>query len=136
MPRKAFQYDPCRLRPFEAGGELFEGFKGYVKSGPLFRFGKPFVLWRVSRHKGVLAELDIKRKSHHAAWGAFGEHVTAPGLIDKRFHRDGWDLFNRRLEADYMAEPPEGREDAEECLFFAAELVAACRSFLENRKGV
>lgn len=85
--------------------------------------------------KAVLAELDKKRKSHHAAWAAFGEYVTAPGLMDKRFHRDGWDLFNRRLEADYMAEPEESLEGAEECLVFAAEMVAACRTFLENRKG-
>ncbi len=36
--------------------------------------------------KAVLSELDLIQKSHQAVWSAFAEHITNPGLIDRRFH--------------------------------------------------
>ena len=46
---------------------------------------------------GVLLELDIERSSHHAVWAAFGEFVTARGLMDARHHHAGLRWFRARL---------------------------------------
>lgn len=82
---------------------------------------------------GLLMTLDIERGSHHALWSAFGEHVSAPGLLDKKYHRLALDLFYQRSQADYMAVPESTAEDAATALRMAAEFVAACRAFLESR---
>lgn len=83
--------------------------------------------------KAVLAELGISRKSHHAVWGAFGEHVAKTGLMETKYHGGGIDLFSSRLDSDYLPRPKDTFETADEALSFAIEFVAACRTFLENR---
>lgn len=81
--------------------------------------------------------INIERGSHHSLWSAFGEHISAPGLLDKRYHRLALDLFYQRSQADYMAVPESTAEDAATALRMATDFVTACRAFLENRdKGV
>lgn len=84
---------------------------------------------------GLLMALGTERGSHHALWSAFGEYVTAPGHLDKKYHRFALDLFYQRSQADYMAIPESTAEDAAAALAEAAKFVAACRAFLENQKG-
>lgn len=87
--------------------------------------------------KAVLAELDLPRKSHQAVWGAFSQFVTNPGLMDRKYHAGGIDLFASRLDSDYLPKPKDTLKTAEEALSFATEFVAACRTFLGSReKGV
>jgi hypothetical protein len=47
----------------------------------------------------VLLELGIERGSHHGVWAAFGEHVTARGLMDARHPGESI--------ADRLSLPPE-----------------------------
>lgn len=84
---------------------------------------------------GLLMAFDIERSSHHALWSAFGEFISAPGLLDKKYHRFALDLFYQRSQADYMAIPESTAEDATAALTEAAEFVATCRAFLESREG-
>lgn len=77
---------------------------------------------------------DIERGSHHALWSAFGEHVTAPGHLDKKYHRFALDLFYQRSQADYMAIPESAAEDAATALALTAEFVTACRTLLGSRE--
>jgi len=79
----------------------------------------------------MLLELGIERSSHHAVWAAFGEQVTARGLLDARYHRAGLDLLRARSSSDYLAEPEDTQEDAAEALGLAQEFASACRSALE-----
>jgi uncharacterized protein (UPF0332 family) len=81
----------------------------------------------------VLLELGIQRASHHALWGAFGQFVTAPGLLDARYHHVAVRLFADRSRAEYQAKPGGTREDAERDLAAARDFVAACRAFLGKR---
>jgi len=82
----------------------------------------------------VLLELGIQRSSHHAVWAAFGQFVTAPGLMEARRHHAGLRLFADRSRSDYLAKPGGTREDAERDLEVARDFVAACRGFLEKRE--
>jgi hypothetical protein len=82
---------------------------------------------------GLLLALDVERGSHHALWSAFGEHVSAPGVLDKKYHRYALDLFYQRSQADYLALPESTPGDATAAITKATEFVAACRTFLENR---
>jgi hypothetical protein len=83
--------------------------------------------------RAVLLVLEIHRKSHHAHWAAFGQHVTAAGLLPVRLHQVGLELFLARRESDYFAEPTDTPEDAQAALEEAREFVSACRSFVESR---
>ena len=83
---------------------------------------------------GVLLELDIERSSHHAVWAAFGEFVTARGLMDARHHHAGLRWFRARNDSDYFTVPADTREKAEEAVAAARDFVAACRSFLDSRQ--
>lgn len=81
--------------------------------------------------KAVLEALGIERKTHQAVWSAFGQEVAKAGLMDSKYHSTGVRLFNRRIKSDYWAKPNDNAEDAQTALTFAAEFVAACRTFLE-----
>jgi len=83
----------------------------------------------------VLLELGIERSSHHGVWAAFGQFVTAKGLMDVRFHHAGLDWLAARNDSDYFAEPGDTQEDAEDALAMARDFVAACRTFLEGREA-
>ncbi len=83
--------------------------------------------------KGVLLELNIERGSHKGVWSAFGQFVTAPGLMDVRYHHEGIRLFSARSRSEYRAKPTDTCQDAQKELDVARDFVAACRSFLENR---
>ena len=83
----------------------------------------------------VLLELGIQRSSHHAVWAAFGQFVTAPGLMEARYHHMGIRLFADRSRAEYRAKPGGTREDADRDLTAARDFVAACRVFLAEREG-
>jgi hypothetical protein len=80
----------------------------------------------------VLLELGIRRSSHHGVWAAFGQFVSAPGLMEARHHHAGIRLFADRSRSDYLAKPGATREDAERDLTTARDFVAACRHFLEK----
>ena len=82
--------------------------------------------------KAILVELGIERGSHHGLWAAFGQFVTAPGLMDVRFHHEGIRLFSARSRSEYQAKPTDTLADAEKELGVAREFVAACRAFLEG----
>jgi uncharacterized protein (UPF0332 family) len=82
----------------------------------------------------VLLEQGIERSSHHGVWAAFGQFVTAKGLMDVRFHHAGLEWFAARNDSDYFAEPGDTQEDAEDALAMAREFVTACRDFLEARE--
>lgn len=84
--------------------------------------------------KAALSDLEIPRKSHQAVWAAFGQQVTKPGLMDKKFHSGGVRLFSSRMKSDYFPNSNDSGEAAQKALSFAAEFVAACRAFLESRK--
>lgn len=81
----------------------------------------------------VLLELGVERGSHHGVWAAFGQFVTAPGLLDVRYHRMGIELFGARSRSEYRGKPTDTREDAEGDLLAAGRFVAACRGFLEKQ---
>jgi len=83
--------------------------------------------------KAVLFRLGIERKSHHAVWGAFGEMVVNPGLMEKRYHKGAVDLFLSRVESDYSPRTKDTPETTQGFLIFATEFVAACRGFLQGR---
>ena len=82
----------------------------------------------------VLLELDIRRSSHHAVWAAFGQFVTARGLMDVRHHHVGLRLFADRSRSDYLARPGGTQEDAERNLRAAGDFVAACETLLASRE--
>jgi len=81
----------------------------------------------------VLKDLGIERKSHHALWAAFGEHVAVKGLMPPKYHRYGLDAFSARSLSEYVAEPEDTPEDAAEALRMAREFVSASRGFLNRR---
>ena len=80
----------------------------------------------------VLLELDIERSSHHGVWAAFGQFVTAKGLMDAHYHHIGIEWFRARGDSDYFAEPDDTRDDARNAVAAARDFVAACRRFLER----
>jgi len=82
--------------------------------------------------KGMLVELNIERGSHRGVWSAFGQFVTAPGLMDVRYHHEGIRLFSARSRSEYRAKPTDTCQDAQKELEVARDFVAACRSFLER----
>jgi uncharacterized protein (UPF0332 family) len=84
--------------------------------------------------QAVLVELAIERGSHHGLWAAFGQFVTAPGLMDVRYHHEGIRLFSARSRSEYQAKPTDTLADAQKELGVAREFVAACRAFLEGRQ--
>jgi len=81
----------------------------------------------------VLKELGIERRSHHATWAAFGEHVASKGLIDAKHHRAGLDAFSARSFSDYLPTPKDTPEDATRALRAAREFVAASRVLLARQ---
>jgi hypothetical protein len=81
----------------------------------------------------VLKTLGIERKSHHALWSGFGEHVTSKGLIAPKFHRLALDAFSARSLSDYLAQPTDTIDDAGESLAVATDFVGVCRRFVETR---
>lgn len=81
----------------------------------------------------VLVHLDIQRSSHHGLWSAFGQFVTAPGLLEVRYHRLALNLFLARNDSDYLPQAEVTAHAAENALSSAREFVAACREFLESR---
>jgi uncharacterized protein (UPF0332 family) len=81
----------------------------------------------------VLTSLGVERSSHRALWSAFGEHVVAPNLMERRFHRDAISLFMARNESDYLPEPTDTPEDAERSLAVAEQFVQAAKAFLDTR---
>jgi len=81
----------------------------------------------------VLPELGVERGSHHGVWAAFGQFVTARGLLDVRFHRVGIELFDARSRSEYRGKPADTKEDAEGDLLAAGQFVAACRALLEKQ---
>jgi uncharacterized protein (UPF0332 family) len=83
--------------------------------------------------KAVLLVLGIERSSHHGVWAAFGQSVARPGLMDSQLHRTALEAFQSRVRSDYLAEPGDTREDAEDDLAVARDFVAACGTFLGNR---
>lgn len=80
----------------------------------------------------VLLETGVVRSSHHGLWSAFGQFITAPGLMDVQHHRAALRLFAARSRSEYMANPTDTREDAARDLATARDFVAACRCFLET----
>ncbi len=80
----------------------------------------------------VLLELGIQRSSHHAMWAAFGQFVVHPGLIATHYHRAGLDMARARAGSDYLAEPEDTLENAQDDLLMARDFVAACRGFLDK----
>jgi uncharacterized protein (UPF0332 family) len=78
----------------------------------------------------VLLELGIARSSHHGVWAAFGQFVTAKGLMDAEHHRTGTRLFRSRIRSDYHGAPGMTQENAEAALDMARAFVAACRRAL------
>lgn len=83
--------------------------------------------------KAVLLELGIERSSHHGVWAAFGQFVARPGLMNSRLHAAALEALQSRVRSDYLAEPGDTREDAEDALAAARDFVAACRTFLKGR---
>ena len=83
----------------------------------------------------VLLDLGIQRSSHHAIWAAFGQFVVAPGLMATHYHRAGMDMARARTDSDYLPEPEDTFENAQEDLLMAREFVTACRNFLEGREA-
>ena len=81
----------------------------------------------------VLLELGVQRSSHRAVWAAFGQFVVREGLIDTCYHRAGLDMARARSDSDYLAEPEDTLENAQDDLLMAREFVAACRSFLDKQ---
>ena len=83
--------------------------------------------------KAVLERLGCERKSHQSVWAAFGQLVAKQGLMDNKYHRGGLDLFDSRINSDYMPKPMDTEETAQSSLSFATDLVGACRAFLEKK---
>ncbi len=83
--------------------------------------------------KAVLEGMGVDRKSHQAVWAAYGQLVAKPGLMDKKYHGGGLDLFDSRINSDYMPRPMDTQEAAQSAHSFAAEFLAACRTFLGSR---
>lgn len=84
--------------------------------------------------KAVLESIGCDRKSHQSVWAAFGQSVAKPGLMDRKFHRGGLDLFVGRINSDYLPRPVDTLKTAQQALSFAAEFVSACRAFLDSRE--
>ena len=80
----------------------------------------------------ILKEIGIERKSHHALWAAFGEFITSKGLMDVKYHRYALDAFSERSLSDYLSQPEDTREDAQNNLEKASEFVNACRIYLNR----
>ena len=59
---------------------------------------------------------------------------VAPGRMDTHYHRAGMDMARARTGSDYLPEPEDTVENAQEDLLMAREFVAACQSFLEGRE--
>lgn len=81
----------------------------------------------------VLLGLGVERSSHHGVWAAFGQFVTARGLLNARYHRMGLKWFRARDESDYFAAPTDTREHATHAVAAARDFVGACRAHLEGR---
>jgi hypothetical protein len=81
----------------------------------------------------VLLELGIERSTHRGLWAAFGQFVGKVGLMDPEYHRLGMDMSRARSNSDYLPEPEDTSENAQDDLAVARGFVAACRTFLENR---
>jgi uncharacterized protein len=84
--------------------------------------------------KATLGELEIECGSHHAVWGAFGEHLVAKGLMPKKYHRHALDAFSARNLSDYLSDPRSTTEDALVTLQAAREFVDACWNFISERQ--
>jgi uncharacterized protein (UPF0332 family) len=81
----------------------------------------------------VLLEMALQRSPHHGLWSAFGQFVTARGLMEVRHHHAGLRLFAARSRSEYLASPKDTRDDAERDLATARDFIAACPRFLEKR---
>jgi hypothetical protein len=81
----------------------------------------------------VLKTMGIERKSHHGLWAAFGQFVTAPKLMETKFHRAGIEAFTARARSDYLPQPANTAESAANLLDQAREFVDACCLFVRSR---
>jgi len=78
----------------------------------------------------VLLRLNIERASHGALIAAFGEHVSKPGLMDRKFHRYLLDGFAARSQSDYEPAPETSADEARETIDRAKEFLSAVKNYL------
>jgi uncharacterized protein (UPF0332 family) len=80
--------------------------------------------------KALLREKHLDSRKHGGIHALFAEHFTKSGLLDAKFHRWLLSAFDRRVQADYLAEVKITREDVELMLDQARELLTAAKALL------
>jgi uncharacterized protein (UPF0332 family) len=80
----------------------------------------------------LLHEKGLRFRKHGGVHGAFGEHFVKTGLLDAKYHRWLLEAFNRRIAADYDAEPILMEPDARVAIPQAREFVDAARQYIEE----
>lgn len=74
--------------------------------------------------------------SHRGVISAYGQEFAQKGQLDARFHRLLIRAFEKRQQADYLAETGMAREEVVELLDETETFVQAAESWLMQRKGL
>lgn len=71
----------------------------------------------------LLDKLELEFSSHKAVISAYGKEFAQKGVLDAKFHQLLIRAFEKRQQADYMADPGFDRDEV-------SELLAEARMFL------
>jgi uncharacterized protein (UPF0332 family) len=71
--------------------------------------------------------------SHRGVISAYGQEFARSGILDPRFHRLLIKAFEKRQQADYLAETGLGHDEVAELLSETAMFIKAADSWLEQQ---
>lgn len=80
----------------------------------------------------LLDALGLSFSSHKGVLSAYGQHFARTSRLDPAFHRMLITAFEKRQQADYLAETGSDRREVEEMIQEAADFLRAARAWLER----
>lgn len=82
----------------------------------------------------LLDTLGLEYSSHKAVISAYGKEFTQKGNLDASFHRLLIRAFEKRQQADYMADPGFDKEEVADLLSEALIFLRAADQWLKQRR--
>lgn len=84
----------------------------------------------------LLDVLGLEYSSHKAVISAYGREFAQKGILDVRFHRLLIRAFEKRQQADYIADPGFDREEVSDLLSEARIFLGAADQWLKQRAKI
>lgn len=83
----------------------------------------------------LLDALKLEYSSHKAVISAYGKEFAQKGVLDADFHRLLIRAFEKRQQADYMADPGFDRDEVAELLSEAQTFLKAAEEWLKQNEN-